>query len=35
LSDPGHLDSILGAVRRVDSIDEVSRVLPGKGAQGS
>ena len=30
LSDPGHLDSILAAVRRVDSIYEVSRVLPGK-----
>jgi GTP pyrophosphokinase len=32
LSDPGHLDSVLAAVRRVDSIYEVSRVLPGKGA---
>jgi GTP diphosphokinase / guanosine-3',5'-bis(diphosphate) 3'-diphosphatase len=29
LSDPGHLDSILAAVRRVDSVYEVSRVLPG------
>jgi GTP pyrophosphokinase len=34
LSDPGHLDSILGAVRRVDSIYEVARVMPGKAAKG-
>jgi GTP pyrophosphokinase len=32
LADPGHLDSILAAVRRVDSVYEVSRVLPGKAA---
>jgi GTP pyrophosphokinase len=32
LADPGHLDSILAAVRRVDSVYEVSRVLPGKTA---
>jgi GTP diphosphokinase / guanosine-3',5'-bis(diphosphate) 3'-diphosphatase len=33
LADPGHLDSILAAVRRVDSVYEVSRVLPGKAAE--
>jgi guanosine-3',5'-bis(diphosphate) 3'-pyrophosphohydrolase len=32
LADPGHLGSILAAVRRVDSVYEVSRVLPGKAA---
>ena len=29
LADPGHLDSILGAVKRVDSVYDVARVLPG------
>jgi GTP pyrophosphokinase len=29
LADPGHLDSILAAVKRVDSVYEASRVLPG------
>ncbi len=29
LADPGHLDSILAAVKRVDSVYDASRVLPG------
>jgi GTP pyrophosphokinase len=29
LADPGHLDSILSAVKRVQSVYEASRVLPG------
>jgi GTP pyrophosphokinase len=29
LADPDHLDSILGAVKRVDSVYDVARVLPG------
>ena len=29
LADPSHLDSILGAVKRVDSVYEVWRSLPG------
>jgi GTP pyrophosphokinase len=32
LADPGHLDSILAAVKRVDSVYEANRVLPGAGA---
>jgi guanosine-3',5'-bis(diphosphate) 3'-pyrophosphohydrolase len=35
LADPGHLDSILAAVKRVDSVYEVSRVLPGNRAAAS
>ncbi|HEV8298244.1 MAG TPA: TGS domain-containing protein, partial [Acidimicrobiales bacterium] len=30
LANPGHLDSILAAVKRVDSVYEASRVVPGK-----
>ncbi len=29
LADPGHLDSLLGAVKRTDSVFAASRVLPG------
>ena len=29
LADPGHLDSILAAVKRVDSVYDAYRVLPG------
>jgi GTP pyrophosphokinase len=29
LADPGHLDSILAAVKRVDSVYDATRVLPG------
>jgi GTP pyrophosphokinase len=29
LADPGHLDSILSAVKRVDSVYDAARVLPG------
>ena len=29
LADPGHLDSILSAMKRVQSVYEASRVLPG------
>ena len=34
LADPSHLDSILKAVQRVDSVYEAYRVLPGAAAQG-
>ena len=30
LADPGHLESILSAIKRVDSVFEASRVLPGR-----
>jgi GTP pyrophosphokinase len=30
LADPGHLGSIVSSVKRVDSVYEVYRVLPGK-----
>jgi guanosine-3',5'-bis(diphosphate) 3'-pyrophosphohydrolase len=30
LADPGHLDSIVAALRRIDSVFDASRVLPGK-----
>ena len=29
LADPGHLDSVLKAVKRVDSVYDAYRVLPG------
>ena len=29
LADPGHLESILGAIKRVDSVYDANRVLPG------
>ena len=29
LADPGHLDSILAAVKRVDSVYDATRALPG------
>jgi GTP pyrophosphokinase len=32
LADPSHLDSILAAVKRVDSVYEAARVLPGNKA---
>jgi guanosine-3',5'-bis(diphosphate) 3'-pyrophosphohydrolase len=32
LADPSHLDSILKAVQRVDSVFEAYRALPGAGA---
>jgi GTP pyrophosphokinase len=32
LADPSHLDSILSAIKRIDSVYEASRVLPGAGA---
>ena len=31
LADPAHLDSLLGALKRVDSVYDAYRVLPGKG----
>ena len=31
LADPSHLESILGAVKRVDSVYDAYRVLPGAG----
>ena len=33
LADPGHLDSILKAVQRVDSVYEAYRVLPGAASR--
>lgn len=35
LADPGHLDSILAAMKRVDSVYEASRVLQGIGGRGN
>ena len=32
LADPSHLDSLLSSVKRVDSVYDAYRVLPGKGA---
>jgi GTP pyrophosphokinase len=32
LADPAHLDSLLGALKRVDSVYDAYRLLPGKGA---
>ena len=34
LADPSHLESILGAVRRIDSVYAASRVLPGHAKAG-
>jgi GTP pyrophosphokinase len=35
LADPGHLDSLLAALKRVDSVYDATRVLPGaKNAVG-
>ena len=31
LADPGHLDSIVGSLKRVDSVYDAYRMLPGKG----
>ena len=31
LADPSHLDSIIGAVKRIDSVYDAIRVLPGSG----
>ncbi|HZT64874.1 MAG TPA: bifunctional (p)ppGpp synthetase/guanosine-3',5'-bis(diphosphate) 3'-pyrophosphohydrolase [Acidimicrobiales bacterium] len=31
LADPAHLDSLLGALKRIDGVYEAYRVLPGKG----
>jgi GTP diphosphokinase / guanosine-3',5'-bis(diphosphate) 3'-diphosphatase len=30
LADPGHLDSLIAAVKRVDSVYEAARVLPAR-----
>jgi GTP pyrophosphokinase len=35
LADPGHLDSILSAIKRVDSVYEAYRVVPGKTGAGA
>src|SRR5438067_2263634 len=34
LADPAHLESVLTAVKRIDSVYDVYRILPGKGARG-
>jgi len=31
LADPAHLDSLLSAIKRIDSVYEAYRILPGKG----
>jgi GTP diphosphokinase / guanosine-3',5'-bis(diphosphate) 3'-diphosphatase len=31
LADPAHLDSVLSALKRVDSVYDAYRVLPNKG----
>jgi GTP pyrophosphokinase len=33
LADPSHLDSLLATVKRVDSVFDAYRVLPGKGSR--
>jgi GTP pyrophosphokinase len=35
LADPAHLESLLGALRRLDSVYDAYRILPGKGGAGS
>ncbi len=32
LGDPSHLDSLIGTIRRIDSVYDAYRVLPGKGS---
>ncbi len=32
LADPAHLDSLLGSVKRIDSVYDAYRVLPGRGS---
>jgi GTP pyrophosphokinase len=32
LADPAHLDSLLTSIKRIDSVYDVYRILPGKGA---
>ena len=32
LADPSHLDSLISTIRRIDSVYDAYRVLPGKGA---
>ena len=31
LADPGHLDSLVASIRRIDSVYDAYRILPGKG----
>ena len=31
LADPGHLDSVLNNLRRIESVYDAYRILPGKG----
>jgi GTP pyrophosphokinase len=31
LADPAHLDSLLSALKRIDSVYDAYRVLPGRG----
>jgi (p)ppGpp synthase/HD superfamily hydrolase len=35
LADPAHLESLLSALRRLDSVYDAYRILPGKGGAGS
>ncbi|MHB1787350.1 MAG: RelA/SpoT family protein [Acidimicrobiales bacterium] len=35
LADPAHLDSVLGSLRRLDSVYDAYRVLPGRGPAGA
>jgi len=32
LADPAHLDSLLASLKRIDSVYDAYRVLPGKGS---
>ena len=34
LADPAHLESVLTAVKRIDSVYDAYRILPGKNARG-
>jgi GTP pyrophosphokinase len=31
LADPSHLDSLLGVIRRIESVYDAYRLLPGQG----
>jgi GTP pyrophosphokinase len=31
LADPTHLDSLLSSIKRLDSVFDVYRIVPGKG----
>ena len=34
LADPTHLDSVLAAIKRIDSVYDAYRIVPGRGGDG-